>query len=140
MLVKEFALKYHVTSDTVRYYEKEGLLQPQRLENGYRFYDEQCEKSIKYIMVLKQMGFSLQEIQQLLQLGNSPITEACNRMSTTLFENKVMHIKQKIDFFTSALEVLQVVLELTSEGRYSENQSRIDNLVDHMYQKLVDVK
>ncbi|MFA9556690.1 MerR family transcriptional regulator [Evansella sp. AB-rgal1] len=40
MQIKEFASKYKVTKDAVRYYEKENLMEPIRLANGYRMYDE----------------------------------------------------------------------------------------------------
>lgn len=53
MLIKQFAAKYYLSQDTIRYYEKEGLLSPKRLENGYRFYDASCERNIKFIQVMK---------------------------------------------------------------------------------------
>ena len=65
MQIKEFAMKYEVPVDTIRFYEKEGLLQPRRLENGYRQYTEGCSKQLKMIIVLKQLGFTLKEIHQL---------------------------------------------------------------------------
>ncbi|UZM97207.1 MerR family transcriptional regulator [Lysinibacillus sp. MHQ-1] len=62
MKIKQFAEKFGLSTDTVRYYEKEGLLHPQKLNNGYRVYDGTCEQTMKFILVLRQLGFSLQEI------------------------------------------------------------------------------
>jgi DNA-binding transcriptional MerR regulator len=42
MQIKDFAKKYQIQADTIRYYEKEKILKPKRRENGYREYDEEC--------------------------------------------------------------------------------------------------
>ncbi|MFJ8091080.1 MerR family transcriptional regulator [Lysinibacillus sp. NPDC095746] len=59
MLIKQFATKYNLSTDTVRYYEKEGLLHPHKQDNGYRVYDVTSEQTIKFILVLRQLGFTL---------------------------------------------------------------------------------
>lgn len=66
MKIRDFAVKYQIQTDTIRYYEKENLLTPIRRENGYREFDEECEKQIRLIIVLKQLGFTIK--------GNSTIT------------------------------------------------------------------
>ncbi|WP_255505016.1 MerR family transcriptional regulator [Lysinibacillus sphaericus] len=73
MLIKQFATKYYLSTDTVRYYEKEGYLHPHKQDNGYRVYDVTCEHTIKFILVLRQLGFTLQEIKQLLTLEQKPL-------------------------------------------------------------------
>jgi MerR family transcriptional regulator, Zn(II)-responsive regulator of zntA len=66
MKIKDFANKYQIQTDTIRYYEKENLLNPIRRENGYREFGDECEKQIRLIVVLKQLGFTIKEIQQYL--------------------------------------------------------------------------
>lgn len=56
-----------VPVSTLHYYEKKGLIQPQRGENQYRNYSEQDIKIMKYILILKEAGFSLAEISEVMQ-------------------------------------------------------------------------
>ena len=136
MLIKEFASKYKLTNDTVRYYEKEGLLAPVRQENGYRTYDQACERSIKFVLVLKQLGFSLLEIKTLLSLEKRPITNDCNLATTTLFHEKILFLERKIEFFSTAIQALQISHDLMDQGKYSENKSEIERLILDMYRKI----
>jgi len=133
MRIKQFTEQYGITSDTARYYEDEGLLHPIRLDNGYRDYDDNCERAMKFITVLKRLGFSLQEIKFLLQLEKTPITEQCNRSSVSMFNSKIQHITSQILFYQSALKALELVTELMGNGKYEENQQLLDHLVNEMY-------
>lgn len=59
-----------VKVDTVRYYEKVGLLTPvQRLESGYRVYDQTSIKQLRFIRKAQSLGFKLQETKDLLELS-----------------------------------------------------------------------
>lgn len=55
--------------DTVRYYEREGLLlKPARAPSGYRQYSADAVTRLRFIRQAKELGFSLQEIKGLLSL------------------------------------------------------------------------
>ena len=55
--------------ETTRLYEREGLLAPPaRKASGYRLYSEQVLSRIQFIRRAKDLGFSLREIKELLQL------------------------------------------------------------------------
>ena len=55
--------------DTVRYYEKQGLLPaPQRSASGYRLYQADSLRRLRFIRRSKDLGFSLEEIRHLLSL------------------------------------------------------------------------
>lgn len=138
MLITQFALKYNLSSDTIRFYEKEGLLHPIRLQNGYRFYDEQCEKTIKSIIVLKQLRFSLQEIQLLLTLDQQPLTDECNDSSVSLFAQKIEIVEKQIEFYKLALQSLKLAEGLIRDGKYEINKSKIDVAIEEMYQKITE--
>lgn len=56
--------------DTLRYYEREGLLpQPPRRASGYREYDWSAVKRVRFILRAKELGFSLDEIADLLSFS-----------------------------------------------------------------------
>lgn len=59
-----------VAIDTIRYYEREGLLpEPARRVSGYRSYDEHAVARLRFIRRAKELGFALQEIRELLALS-----------------------------------------------------------------------
>jgi Hg(II)-responsive transcriptional regulator len=69
MRIGEVAGKAGVGIETIRYYEREGLLAPpQRRPSGYRVYDEATIARLQFIRRTKELGFSLDEIKQLLGL------------------------------------------------------------------------
>lgn len=59
--------------DTVRYYEREGLLEkPARTASGYRYYSSDAVARLRFIRQAKDLGFSLSEIKELLALRVTP--------------------------------------------------------------------
>lgn len=59
-----------VAVDTVRYYERNGLLEPAgRLASGYRRYGEAELKTLRFIRRAKALGFTLEDIRGLLELS-----------------------------------------------------------------------
>ena len=59
--------------ETVRFYERSGLLpQPQRSPAGYRHYQEQDVRRLRFIRRGRELGFSLEEIRSLLDLAAQP--------------------------------------------------------------------
>ncbi|MNJ52556.1 MerR family transcriptional regulator [Paenibacillus fonticola] len=134
MKIKDFANKYQIQTDTIRYYEKENLLNPIRRENGYREFDEECEKQIQLIIVLKQLGFTIKEIQQSLILRDRSISTECKDATVLLLNQKIMNLEEKIRFYQQALRVVQTIKELASEVEYSENIEDIENLLLGLFQ------
>lgn len=56
--------------DTIRYYEREGLLpEPRRRLSGYRDYDDTAVERLRFIRRAKDLGFTLDEIRELLALS-----------------------------------------------------------------------
>lgn len=67
MLIRDLERKTGLERATIRFYEKEGFLDPQRKENGYREYSqEDCDTLLK-IKLLRQLGMSLDTIRALQQ-------------------------------------------------------------------------
>jgi MerR family transcriptional regulator, Zn(II)-responsive regulator of zntA len=135
MKIKDFASKYQVQTDTLRYYEKENLLNPIRRENGYREYDDACEKQIQLIIVLKQLGFTIKEIQQLFQLRVIPSLSAeCKDTTVSLLNQKIRRLEEKIQFYQRALKVVQTMRVLASEVEYLENIDDIQERLLSLFQ------
>lgn len=55
--IKEFSQLTGVSPVSLRYYDNKGILTSQRLENGYRYYDQKDLLIVKNLVVLKYAGF-----------------------------------------------------------------------------------
>ena len=64
MKINELSKQSGIHLETIRYYEKMGLMpEPKRLANGYRDYDEASLKQLKFIKTCRVLDFSLAEIK-----------------------------------------------------------------------------
>ncbi len=68
MMIGAFSRRAGATPDTIRYYEREGLLTPGRGENNYRIYDGADLNRMEMIRKARASGFSLSEIRGLVGL------------------------------------------------------------------------
>lgn len=65
----ELAKRTGCNAETIRYYEKIGLLpEPTRSESGYRQYDETHEQRLRFIMRGRELGFAIEDLKSLLNL------------------------------------------------------------------------
>ena len=75
MTIHEVEHKSGLDRANIRFYEKEGLLTPERRENGYRDYSEGDLQLLLKIKLLRRLGFSLDSIRS-LKKGNTALEEA----------------------------------------------------------------
>ncbi len=78
MKIGEFSEKVGLSVFTLRYYEDEGLIRPQRDENNRRYYTDQDARWLMFVLHLKGTGMTVEEIQQYIKLraiGDSTILE-----------------------------------------------------------------
>ncbi|MFJ5764096.1 MerR family transcriptional regulator [Lysinibacillus sp. NPDC093210] len=114
MKISEFAICTGLSKDTIRYYEKINLLQPE-IKNNHREYNEHHIEIISTILKLKQSGFLLQEIKMLFQWTDN--TDQNHQLSKVeidnllqlkrLFQNKYEQMVQK------EKEIIQIKQVLT---------------------------
>jgi DNA-binding transcriptional MerR regulator len=104
--IGEVALILGVSVDTLRYYEKINLLgQVSRSEGGVRFYDNKTISSIRFIRHAQRMGFSLDEIRDLLDFRQQP-TEAKPQVRSMVRE-KLLELEQQINDLSQLRDDLQ---------------------------------
>lgn len=95
MQIGQLANQAGVAIDTVRYYEREGLLPPpQRRASGYRDYSVRDIARLRFIRRAKNLGFSLQEIHALLRLSES--RDADRAEVRTLAQHRLADIEGKL--------------------------------------------
>ncbi len=66
MKIKQVEELVGITSKNIRFYESQGLLTPERAENGYREYHQKNIDTLKKIKLLRKLGVSVEEIKAVL--------------------------------------------------------------------------
>ena len=94
-----------LSRETLRYYEKAGLLNPRRqAENGYRVYTTDDLERLEFIFRTKKAGFTIREIRMLLDLRKS-VNATC-RLGRDLANEQIGHVDEQI----AALEDVRGIL------------------------------
>lgn len=110
MQVKNFSEKTGVSSDSIRYYTRIGLLKPERcIRNGYKMYNDSDLTRLLFIRRAKNLGFTLHEIGKILEHavnGNAPCPMVKDILNRRIRENR-----KKLD----DLEKLQARMEKAYE-------------------------
>ncbi|NOU52619.1 Zn(2+)-responsive transcriptional regulator [Pseudoalteromonas sp. JBTF-M23] len=100
MKIGELAKSLGVSTDTLRYYEQHKLLTPSgRSEAGYRMYTQQQRRQMQFILRAKAVGFSLKDIQELLQIQIEKHQHSCEEVKEITL--------QKLHLVRARIEELQ---------------------------------
>lgn len=95
LMIGQVASQSGVAVETVRFYERQGLLDPPaRRASGYRQYNEDVVTRIRFIRRAKELGFSLSEIDELLKLRVDS-ADACAE-TKRLVVGRIEQIDEKI--------------------------------------------
>lgn len=95
LTIGQVATRAGVGIETVRYYERRGLLQePSRRASGYRAYTEDAIERLRFVRRAKDLGFTLEEIRELLDLRSAPDARRADirkraRTKLTAIESKI---------------------------------------------------
>jgi len=104
MRIGELATKAGISCDTLRLYEKRGLIRADRRANGYRDFPEETEALVRLIRLAQSLGFSLSEIGELLRGMDGHMSEL---QVGDLLRAKLSEIDDRV----SAMQELRTVLE-----------------------------
>jgi len=96
--------------ETIRFYERQGLIeQPPTPESGYRHYPPETVRKIRFILRAKGIGFSLQEIRELLKLYFEPQI-ACQEVSARA-KAKIADMETRITALENMKSALQALVD-----------------------------
>lgn len=108
--IGELARQAGVGVETVRFYERQGLLdEPQRRDSGYRQYEPEAVDVLRFIRRAKELGFTLKEIKSLLALRLD--TNATKKEVRQQAEAKVADIEARIADLQRMREALSSLIE-----------------------------
>lgn len=106
MTIKEVEQCLEVPRATVRFYEKEGLINPQRGDNGYREYSEADVQTLKKIIILRKLGLAVADIEDVLD-GARPMSE--------VVAGNISNLEKQIEELQGALKVCHKLQEEKEE-------------------------
>lgn len=138
LTIGQVARRSGVGIETVRFYEREGLLaKPARTASGYRQFDENVITRLRFIQRAKELGFTLNEIKELLSLRVDAET-SCEDVRARA-EAKIADVEDKI----KALQrIKKALVRLTREcdARSSDSECPILDALEGRQGKMTNVQ
>ncbi|MFK7730558.1 MAG: Zn(2+)-responsive transcriptional regulator [Pseudomonadales bacterium] len=123
--IGELAKLTGVSNDTLRYYEKNQLIDPAaRTEAGYRMYQSEAIEKIRFIQRAKGVGFTLNDINELLSIQIEKNEHSCQEVKT-FTEAKLEDVEAKLKELTRIKQALETLNEACCGGPESAEHCSI---------------
>lgn len=120
-----------VSADTLRYYEKLCLINPESRSNaGYRIYEPDTVRVVRFIRGAKALNFTLMEIHTLLALNTSDKARCADVLQHT--ERKIAEAKMRI---LELKEIKSVLSELVKSCPGDDTSTQCCPILDHIQSK-----
>ena len=113
MTIGEVSKQFDITEDTLRYYEKIGLIRDVKRKNGIRSYDENDIFTIEFIKCMRSAGLSIEFLSQYLTLLRSG-DETINKRKNLLIKQRKL-LLDRISDMNKTLERLDYKIEIYDE-------------------------
>lgn len=132
--VKQTSKITGIPADTLRFYDKKGILSPARKENRYRYYSEEDLIKLEYLSVMKYANFSLEEITIMLNLLEANPSEECKVKTIALLTSKRKELKSVVINLSEIIRLLDKVIDISENIEYfPEEKVRIDSFIHNVW-------
>lgn len=116
MKIGELASASSTAVETIRYYEREGLLPaPARSEGNFRLYKEAHFERLQFIRYCRSLDMSLDEVRALLQVKDDPASD-CGDVNSLLDEH-IGHVARRVKELRSLEKQLRELRQRCSAAR-----------------------
>ena len=113
-----------VSPDTLRYYEKEHLITPaSKTDAGYRLYNDEAVRRIRFIKTAQHCGFTLSDIHELLTLKQAD-SACCEDVRSVAIEKK-LRIAHKLQALQAMSRALDELIERCAGGEATTDECPI---------------
>lgn len=113
--IGELSKLYGIGTDSIRYYERKGILEPVRGENGYRYYSARSIWRMNVIMNLRSLDFPVERIRNYFRNRTARATEELLREELSLVEARMEELERLRTSVRGQLETLEEVKGLPLE-------------------------
>ena len=135
--IKQTAERTGVPADTLRYYDKEGILSPGRHENGYREYEENDIAILKNIIVMKYAHFSIAEMKRMEEIFTRDPSADCNEVCRRILGAKIIELKQAIGNYQKIVALMEELLPMIdSTDSYVANKGKVDEFINQIFEDI----
>ena len=117
MTIKEVEQLLEIPRATVRFYEKEGLVNPSREGNGYRDYSDEDVEKLKKIVILRKIDMSVEDINDIFD-GVKSVNE--------VLDANIIKLQDVISLLTKQVNVLDIQVE----------SAPIEEVIAKMYEEM----
>lgn len=125
MKISELSDQTGASMRSLRYYEEKGLIHPNRLDNGYRDYDESILEQVKTIQLYFNLGLSTDEIKEIVDCDPLvfPYEQLICDDVLELYQNKLREIERQINTLNDVKSRLKNRIEKVEGLRAAMNGS-----------------
>ena len=124
MKIGELAKRAGVSVDTLRFWEKEGLISAERGTNGYRYYGDDSLITLQFILSMKSLGFSLGAIAELLAVRVEKDSHTCAEVKS-LAEAHLADVEQRLAQLTLIRRALGSMINACCGGNEAASHCSI---------------
>ena len=119
MKIGELAKQSGLSAHTLRYYEKQGLIEASaRTDSNYRLYSQADLSTAKFIKRSREMGFSIEEVSVFLSIRADKPAHICSD-AKDIAQQKIKEVEQKIAELTTVLSALHKLSDACCGGSES---------------------
>jgi DNA-binding transcriptional MerR regulator len=116
--IGDLAASCGVTRDTIRFYERTGLLgTPRRSASDHRIYDAKAVERVRFVRQLQNCGLTLRDIHDLLELDGKRGAEASRRL-TEILRLRLRFIEQRISSLEGCKKLLRSTIRKAGFNGY----------------------
>ena len=124
--IGQLAEQADISVETIRFYERRGLIQrPTKPVSGYREYSQEILSRLRFIKKAKSLGFTLDEIENLLQLSQDECADV-----QVLAQQKFDQIREKINHLQRLQQALKQLLYQCQQSLDEAHCPIIESLLD----------
>ena len=127
--ISQLASAAGIPTTTLRYYERVGLIELEdRSAGNYRLYTDESLRKVKFVRAAKGIGFTLDDIKQLLAAKDGRIPRCCDVQP--LLSERLNDVEQRLRDLQDVKRVLQSALRKCQSGRPNDSCQVIESLRD----------
>lgn len=133
--IHELSIKFGLTSRTLRHWEDEGLFQSRRdIQSGWRVYDQEALKMIKFILILRELDISIKNIKLILKNDDVKMMISILEKQAEIFDKNAAYSIAKKNMLEKFIEIINLL------GSNENRRMLMDNIENYMQIQNFSVK